>query len=123
MTGIEHGSTGFFTEAQLDRANLKTMVNQLPPPWTGNHLLALLVVLSDKGTEYTDLPPKEAKQKVIDWYCTNRTEVIVEALENMVEDTEFQMVLEFQRMMHQEPELLRQAIEAVENGWRPGDRK
>ena len=110
--------TGYFTIEQMDRANLKTMANPLPDPWTGSHLLALLVVLSDIGI-IKDLSPKESKQAVIEWYCTTRTPEIVEALELYSKWDEFKTVMEIQRLVHTNPEGLKEALDAIEQGWRP----
>ena len=112
---------GYFTEEQMDRANLKTMANPLPVPWHGGHLLALLVYTSDLGVQMTHMTPAEAKQETIDWYCTTPTDKVVETLETMSKEPGFQTILQIQEFMHRDPEKFEEALRAIENGWRPGD--
>ena len=114
---------GYFTEEQMDRANLKTMANPLPVPWNGHHLLALLVYTADLGVTVGDLSPAESKHEVIDWYCTTPVEGVVKALEILSTEPGFQMILQFQELMHSDPEAVERALHAIRNGWRPGDPK
>ena len=112
---------GYFSEEQLDRANLKTMANPLPVPWNGSHLLALLVYSADLGVQMTHMTPEEAKQECIDWYCQAPVDKVVEALETMSKEPEFQTILQIQEYIHREPERFEEALDAIARGWRPGD--
>lgn len=73
---------GFFTEEQLDRMNIKTMANELPEPYNGNHLFALLMLMSaertselmEEGNEKSIALSNRSKQDVVDWYCSTPAE-------------------------------------------------
>ena len=118
MNGTQEG---YFTEEQCDRMNLKTMANPLPVPWNGHHLLALLVHSSDLGVQLSGMSPEDSKQTVVDWYCKTPADDVVDVLETMSREPEFQALLQFQEMVHRDPEGVAKAIEAIENGWMPGD--
>ena len=109
---------GYFTIEQMDRANLKTMANPLPAPWNGSHLLSLLIVLSDMGV-VRDMSSKDSKENVVEWYCTTKTDDVVEALRRFSHSDEFKAVMQIQEMAATRPNELRKAIEAIEAGWRP----
>lgn len=111
--------SGYFSEQQCDRMNLKTMANPLTAPWNGHHLLSLLVYTSDLAVATAGVSPDEAKQQVTEWYCTSTVEEVVEALESMSKEPTFQAILQFQEMVHRDPEALERALKAVEDGWRP----
>lgn len=111
---------GFFTIEEMDRMNLKSMANPLHEPWNGLHLMAFLVTATDKGVQ-NGLSPDESKAKVVEYYCTNTSDQIVSDLEVMSKTPEFHSAMQIQKMMHQDPKGMAAAIEAIENGWRPGD--
>lgn len=111
-------SNGYFTIEQMDRANLKTMGNPLIAPWTGSHLLSLLIVLADKGV-WRDLDTVERKEAVIDWYCRTPVDGVVEALEQYSDTEEFKTVMQIQKMAHERPVELKRALDAIAKGWRP----
>ncbi|MDA7436670.1 hypothetical protein N8654_03180 [Synechococcus sp. AH-601-B19] len=111
---------GFFTIEDMDRMNLKTMANPLHEPWNGQHLMALLVTVADLGIQ-GGISPAEAKADVVSYYCTNTSEKIVSDLEVMSKTPEFQAAYQLQQMMHENPEAMARAFEAIKNGWRPGD--
>lgn len=112
---------GYFSEEQVDRMNLKTMANQLPVPWNGMHLMALLVYLSDLGVQMNGMSPEDSKQHIVDWYCQSPADEVVDALETMSREPGFQSILQFQEFAHRDPEALQRALDAIENGWKPGD--
>ena len=118
MNGTQEG---YFTEEQCDRMNLKTMANPLTAPWNGHHLLSLLVYLSDLGVTMNDMTPDESKNDVVEWYCRTPADEVVDSLETMSREPAFQAILQFQELAHRDPEGLQRALDAIENGWKPGD--
>ena len=114
--------TGYFTEEDLDRMNLKSMANPLHEPWDGHHLMAFLVTAADYGIQQ-GMSPEESKDKVVEYYCTNTSEQIIKDLEVMSKTPQFHAVLELQRLMYADPEGVAEAFEAIRNGWEPGDPK
>ena len=110
---METKEKGYFTIEQIDRMNLKTMANQLSEPWTGQDLMAFLIVCSDRGMQL-GLSAKEAKQSVVDFYCTTPAEQIMEDMEVMSQTPEFQSVLQIEKMIHEDHEGFMKAIEEIE---------
>ena len=108
---------GFFTEAQLDRCNLKTLANELPYGYNGDMLLAGLVYSANKGISDYGLSSEEAKDKVVDWYCTTPVEPITEWLDGLQDIPDYIDHLRFISWMHEDPALVAEAIQAVQDGW------
>lgn len=110
---------GYFTEDQVDRMNYKTMANMLREPWNGQHLLTMLVILSDMGVEH-GLAPDEAKADVVDWYCKSTVDEVTDQLEMMSRRDDFQKHYQVMEFMHADPVGFQKAMDAIDRGWRPG---
>ena len=110
---------GYFTEDQVDRMNCKTMANMLREPWNGQHLLTMLVILSDMGVE-RGLTPDEAKADVVEWYCGATVDEVTEQLEMMSHRDDFQKHYQVIQFMHADPVGFQKAMDAIQNGWTPG---
>ena len=99
------------------------MANQLPEPWDGHHLMALLCCMAWGIQHDEKISIPEAKQGVIDWYCSSSVDVVVNAMENYKETNQFKGAVMIQEMMHSDPERVEEALTAIRNGWKPGDPK
>lgn len=102
-------STGFMTEAQLDRVNLKTLAQGgLPAPYGEGDIFGALRVTQqwylDEGPE--ELTSDEAVEKAVDWYCTNDNEAIVHAFERFRGNQVFENTRLLINLIHQHPEEL-----------------
>lgn len=87
---------GFFKEAELDRINMKTLCNQLPKPYNGTDLMALLFTKSYECDEDVHV----GKRQVIDWYCSAQVTEVVGELEAYANKEEFQNYLQLMEFMH-----------------------
>lgn len=87
---------GFFKEAELDRINMKTLGNQLPEPYEGSDLMALLFT---KVYE-SDRDSLVAKRQVIEWYCKSPVADVVKELEAYADNEEYENYLRLFRFMH-----------------------
>ena len=113
-------NTVFFTEQQLDRINLKTMATPLPGSYTGNDLMALLVTRAKSKRPSLD---EWVIQDTVEWYCRAKPYEVDTAFDKYKQTELFQGHLTIITMMHEQPEALERALEAIEKGWRPGDPK
>ena len=87
---------GFFSESELDRINLKTIGNQLPEPYQGSDLFALLMT---KVYE-SDRDSLVAKRQAIDWYCRTPVEEVVKELEAYADNEDYQGCLRVLKFVH-----------------------
>ena len=110
-------STGFFTEAQMDRINLKTMATPLPGTYTGKELMALLVTRAKPQNKpnTTDLSVADT----VEWYCRAKPHEVKAEFERLEPTTLYQQHFDILTVMHERPDDFRKAVEAVERGWRP----
>ena len=110
---------GYFSEEQVDRMNMKTLGNILREPWNGQHLLTMLVILSDMGVEH-GLTPDEAKADVVEWYCGATADEVTDQLEMMSRRDDFQKHYQVMEFMHADPVGFQKMLEAIQKGWKPG---
>lgn len=115
--------TGFFTEEQVDRCNMKTLATPIPAPFDGHHVMALMVYSANLGMVRAGLSAEKSKQAAVDYYCSLTPEKFVEAIESIADEPAFIATLQIQEWMHHDPEAVARAVEAIENGWEPGDPK
>ena len=87
---------GFFKEAELDRINMKTLGNQLPEPYEGADLFALLLTKIYES----DRDSLVAKRQVIDWYCKSPVADVVKELETYADNEEYENYLRLMKFMH-----------------------
>jgi hypothetical protein len=106
-------TTGFFTEEQLDRINLKTMATPLPGNYTGQELMSLLVTRTKENES------ELATQDTTEWYCRAKPSEVQAAFNTYEKTTVFQKHFQILTLMHERPEEFQKAMEAIENGWRP----
>lgn len=67
---------GFFSEEEMDRLNIKTLLDPLPEGVEQEDVLAVLVHQSiSVGSQLLSLA--DAKTKVIDWYCSSSIEKLI----------------------------------------------
>ncbi len=99
-------SSGFLTEAQLDRVNLKTMAQGgLPAPYTEGDIFGALKVtqewhLTEGPVEVTK---EEALQLAVDWYCTNDNNTVVEAFERLKDNNLYKVTHELVTLINENP--------------------
>ena len=112
-------TTTFFTEDQMDRMNLKTMATPLPEGYTGSDLMSLLVTRSRQNKGVSDL----SIQDTVDFYCRITTSEVQAEFDRLESTKDYKLNREIIELMHERPEELERALEAIEKGWRPGDPK
>lgn len=70
---------GFFSEAQMDRMNAKTISDPFPSDIDSHDALAMLIHQSMSLGIQVGL--EEAKEKVCDWYCKSPTRFLLPQIE------------------------------------------
>lgn len=99
--------TGYLSEAQLDRVNLKTMAQGgLPEPYAEWDIFGALKATQqwylDEGPE--ELTSEEALEKAVDWYCTTPNNEVVRAFERLQDNHLFKTTRELVQLIHHHPE-------------------
>lgn len=93
---------GFFTEAEMDRMNLKTMANQLPEGYNGCMLMAMLT------TKHSEIYSERkddliARRQVIDWYCQATADQVAIEINRYMDNQEYKEKIELMKIMHSLP--------------------
>lgn len=93
---------GFFTEAEMDRMNLKTMANGLPKGYDGVMLLSMLT------TKHSEIYSERkddliARRQVIDWYCQATADQVALEIDKYKDNKEYKDKIELMKLMHSIP--------------------
>ena len=122
------------TEAQMDRVNLKTMANPLPPNYDSPDVWAVLLYTRDfymgklqqsgEALPPHNLSEEEATERAVDWYCTTPVDGeygIAGRMDSYSEhSSEYRNYRELMKFMHKDPDHVEQVMRMITLAYQAG---